>query len=76
VSEALGSAGVVGYVDHKDVPGTNWIGEGVIHNGVTHDEELFVTKECTAVGKYNHLPIWYFASIVIYRSISRNDPCK
>jgi xanthine dehydrogenase/oxidase len=44
-SKALEAEGVVGYFDHRDVPGDNHIG------AVAHDEEVFVTSEVTCVGQ-------------------------
>ncbi len=36
--------GVVGYFDHKDVPGHNDMG------AVVHDEEVFASEKVTCIG--------------------------
>lgn len=42
--------GVVGYFDHKDVPGHNDMG------AVVHDEEVFASEKVTCIGaRLSHL---------------------
>ncbi|XP_071963028.1 xanthine dehydrogenase/oxidase-like isoform X1 [Antedon mediterranea] len=45
-TSALSMRGVHAFIDHKDVPGSNLIGE------IEQDEELFATDKVTCVGQY------------------------